>query len=406
MKIRSITGFCAGLDVVDTAAGFLTRARAAYVDAGFEVQTVRVALPPLSSLVDPARSGDALVDLARELEGRAHDHGIDYAALGPHRPGDPHRWAEALPRILDETQRVFVTLGLDDAHGQLFADQAAHAADAILAAAPIEPNGFANLRFSALARVPAGVPFLPAAYATPGMPTEFAVATEAADLARGAFAEAPSPVRAVDRLVAVIEETAASIESVARTLERSGVARFGGIDFSPAPFPRDADSIGATIESMGIEAVGRPGSVAASAMITSALDRARFPRTGFSGLFLPVLEDDTLARRAAQGSLRIEDLLLASTVCGTGLDTVPLPGDVDAESLTACLLDLGALALRLEKPLTARLMPMPGRAAGEPLDFDFPFFASGAVMPLRPGRVDGLLRRGPLPITPRRRRDA
>ena len=405
MKIRSITGFCADLDGVDAMAGFLDRARTAYVDAGFEVQTVRLALPPLSDVVEPARSPDALVELAREVEGRAHDRGIDYAALGPHRPGDPHRWVEALPRILDETQRVFVTLRLDDGHGQLFGEQAAHAADVILTAAPIEPNGFANLRFSALARVPAGVPFLPSAYARAGASSEFAVATEAADLARSVFAEASTPARALDRLVDRIEESAASIESVARTLERSGTARFGGIDFSPAPFPRDADSIGATIESMGVDAVGRPGSVAAAAMITSAVDRARFPRTGFSGLFLPVLEDDTLARRAAEGSLRIEDLLLASTVCGTGLDTVPVPGDVDAESLVACLLDLGALALRLEKPLTARLMPMPGRTAGEELDFDFPFFASGRVMPLRPGRVDGLLRRGPLPISPRRRRE-
>ena len=201
-----------------------------------------------------------------------------------------------------------------------------------------------------------------------------------------------------------MEEQGASLESVARTLEQHHDARFAGIDFSFAPFPDEANSIGAALESMGLDRAGAPGTTVAAAVLTSALDRARFTRTGFSGLFLPVLEDDRLAARAAEGSLRIEDLLLASTVCGTGLDTVPLPGDVDAASIVATLLDLGAIALRHRKPLTARLMPMPGRQAGEALDFDFPFFANGRVMPLRAGAVQGALRSGPIPIVPRPRR--
>ena len=135
-------------------------------------------------------------------------------------------------------------------------------------------------------------------------------------------------------------------------------------------------------------------------MLTSALGGVDLPLTGFSGLFLPVLEDDRLARRAADGDLRLEDLLLACTVCGTGLDTVPLPGDATADDLLPWLLDLGALALRLDKPLTARLMPMPGLEAGDPLEFDFPFFASGAVMDLPRTRWTGPLT--PLPVRARR----
>jgi len=97
---------------------------------------------------------------------------------------------------------------------------------------------------------------------------------------------------------------------------------------------------------------------------------------------LPVLEDATLAARAADGNLTIKDLLLYSAVCGTGLDTIPLPGDATVEELTAVLLDLAVLALRLNKPLTARLMPIPGLQAGDPTHFDFPFFANSRVMKL------------------------
>jgi len=95
-----------------------------------------------------------------------------------------------------------------------------------------------------------------------------------------------------------------------------------------------------------------------------------------------VLEDATLALRASEGTLTVKDLLLYSAVCGTGLDTIPLPGDASAEQLASLLLDVAALALRLDKPLTARLMPIPNKKAGDPTGFDFAFFANSRVMAL------------------------
>lgn len=97
---------------------------------------------------------------------------------------------------------------------------------------------------------------------------------------------------------------------------------------------------------------------------------------------LPVLEDAVLAQRAIEERLTAKDLLLYSAVCGTGLDTVPLPGDVSRDQITALLLDISALALRLNNPLTARLMPIPGKKAGGPTDFNFAFFANSRVMAL------------------------
>jgi uncharacterized protein (UPF0210 family) len=97
---------------------------------------------------------------------------------------------------------------------------------------------------------------------------------------------------------------------------------------------------------------------------------------------MPVLEDATLAKRAADGTLTIKDVLLYSAVCGTGLDTIPLPGDTTAEQITPLLLDLCALALRLDKPLTARLMPVPNKKAGDETNFDFGFFMNSRVMKL------------------------
>jgi len=160
--------------------------------------------------------------------------------------------------------------------------------------------------------------------------------------------------------------------------------------------------VGTALELLGIPVLGLSGTAAASAFLTDCLDQAQFTRTGFCGLMLPVLEDSILALRAAEGRLGLTELLLMSTVCGCGLDTIPLPGEVSMESLAALLIDLGALALRHNKPLTARLMPIPGKSAGDPIHFDFPYFADSRVMALPAMPLTGLLASSdPLELSPR-----
>ncbi|MEP6895624.1 MAG: DUF711 family protein, partial [Chloroflexota bacterium] len=222
-----------------------------------------------------------------------------------------------------------------------------------------------------------GSPFLPAAYHDKDKPA-FAVATESADLAVRAFENAKSIEEGRTNLISEIERHGKRLADIAKTLR----CKFYGIDFSLAPFPDDAHSLGNAVEKMGVPKIGLHGSLAAAAILTEAIDRANFPHIGFSGFMQPVLEDSVLAKRAAEGTLTIKDILLYSAVCGTGLDTVPLPGDTTAEQLTPLLLDLCALALRLDKPLTARLMPVPGKATGDDTNFDFGFFANSKVMSL------------------------
>ncbi len=63
-------------------------------------------------------------------------------------------------------------------------------------------------------------------------------------------------------------------------------------------------------------------------------------------------------------------------VCGTGLDTIPLPGDTSAEAIAHLLLDVATLAWRLNKPLSARLFPVPGKRAGESTAFSSPYLTN------------------------------
>src|SRR5262249_46343810 len=151
----------------------------------------------------------------------------------------------------------------------------------------------------------------------------------------------------------------------AESLEQDSGVEYAGLDFSLAPFPADDVSVGACIEALGVDCFGAPGTLAAVAALTSAIRAARLRRVGFCGVMRPVLEDWALARRVTEGRVSLSELLLSSTVCGTGLDTVPLPGDIGEDEIQGILAEVGALSIALDKPLTARLFPVPGRAAGE-----------------------------------------
>jgi len=393
MNIRALTGFLdpgwpVDSHLISDLAACLTAARQLLAEAGYPVQSLRLATPPPAEFSKPVPPS-ALGALARQLEAECFVHGIDYAALGPALPEEPDGYA-AIPEVLASTENIFASGLFADPESGLSFPAARACAQTIIDSATVSPDGFANLRFAALANVPAGAPFFPAAYHRGG-PTALAVATEAAELAVDALRDVPSLATARRRLVSMIEAHAAAITRFTQRVAAEREVHFLGIDFSLAPYPEHARSLGTAMEALGLPAAGLAGTVAAAAFLTDCLDQAQFLRTGFCGLLLPPLEDDTLAARAAEGSLTITDLLLCSAVCGTGLDTLPLPGDTTVDQITALLIDLGALALRLDKPLTARLMPIPGKAVGDEVHFDFPYFADSRVMALRARPLTGLL---------------
>ncbi|MCX7690004.1 DUF711 family protein [Thermoflexus sp.] len=367
MRIRAVTVFIPwNLQEVTRAGALASAARETLTRAGYEVQTMRLALPPSEA----SKDGTDFLCQAQEWEAIAREVGFDYLSLGPLGP-----LAVEIPRLFAETERIFASMMLTDGNA------VRTAAWIIRENATVAPDGFANLRFAALASVPPLGPFFPAAYHDGG-PMAIALATEAADLAVEAARAARDPAAALTMLQAQVEATGRYLAHLLRPLASRFSARFAGIDFSLAPFPEPERSIGTAIELLSGVPFGKAGTLAAVAGLAAAVQRADFPRTGFCGIMLPVLEDAVLARRAAEQQLRVNDLLLYSAVCGTGLDTLPLPGSASEEALARVLEDLRALSVRLGKPLTARLMPIPGREPGDAVRFDFAYLAPSAVMAL------------------------
>lgn len=397
MRIRSITiganmSHPLKADAFSILKSFQSRARTLFEGVGLEVQTVRLATQPFPEVVGD-RGPASAVSFARSLEALSQAHRIDYCSVGTvmaTRPGDNLAYMDVIPTVIRETEMVFVSALVAERASGINLSAIQKAAHIIADVARSTPSGFGNLRFAVLANCRAGSPFFPAAFHR-GADTTFSIATEAADLAVNSFAGAQSLDDARQALRASVERTARTIQGVCRALEAEFGFRFGGIDFSLAPYPEVARSIGHAVEQLGVDAFGGNGTLFAVALITGVLREAQFPRCGFSGLMLPVLEDHTLARRSAEELFDLDSLLLYSTVCGTGLDTVPLPGDVREDELAAILLDVATLALVADKPLTARLMPIPGKKAGERTEFDFSYFANARIMDVKGRGVGRIL---------------
>jgi uncharacterized protein (UPF0210 family) len=394
MKIRSITCFINPqypLNVDDVSSvGEITRlAVEKFWNAGYEVQTTRLATPPFPQIYTDL-SPQQTITAIQELEQVAETEGFNYVAVGPALIDKPESY-KLIPEIIAGTEKVFCSAEMATRQAGVSLAAVNASAEIITRLAPLDRNGFSNLYFTALSNVGPGSPYFPAAYHDGGQPT-FALALEAASLAVLAFERASSLNDGLARLRSLVEEHAHKLSAIGEAIQAENGLTFTGIDFSLAPFPERDASLGTAFEIIGVPRVGQHGSLGVAAILAATLDQADIPRVGFTGLLFPQLEDSVLAQRASEGSLTIKDLLMYSAVCGTGLDTIPLPGETTKLEIAALLFDLAALGLRLDKPLTARLMPIPGKQAGDPTDFDFDYFANSRVMSLDSSGLISFLR--------------
>jgi hypothetical protein len=376
---------------------FASRGRAAFQAAGIAVQTTRLSTQPLEQWLDPSSD---MVATVVEMARLATRSGLDYCSLGTIQgANDPQgdnvvALQDALPDLVIAADSCFASIQVarrHDGQGEVNLDAVKAAARVIRALSDGTPDGFGNLRFAAAANCPPHVPFFPASYyqqdnRNSGDP-EFGLALEGADLAVRAFTTARSHEEARENLLALLSDEAGRAAEICASLGADAGFTFTGLDISMAPHPSPGKSIAAALEMLSGQPLGSSGTLSAAAFMTGVLKEARnhLPTVGYSGLMLPVLEDQTLADRAAEGLVTIDTLLLMSAVCGLGLDTVPLPGDISLRQLEGIILDMASLAVRLDKPLTARLLPVPGKQAGDPAEWpDFSFFAKGKVMSVPP----------------------
>jgi uncharacterized protein (UPF0210 family) len=378
-KIRAVTAFV-NLDWRDyqrqiaDAVKMLHRAQTIFESRGYQVQTIRIATQPFPEYtrgMNPQQAVDffKLVDALAEQQMFA-------MSIGPAmlNANDPTSQADLLAEILAHTKNLNGSLVVAGEDGVRWAAVGA-AARVMKKLETSTEHSQGNFRFAAVANVPPLVPFFPAAYQT-GFGHQFAIAIESAPVVAAAVKNAPDIASARQRITDALAAVAFDVEGHAGRVDSETGWTYMGIDLSPAPSPAPNASIGAAIEELTKQPFGMSGTLTAAATLTAAIKDVKVKQTGYNGLMLPILEDARLAQRWSEGRISADALLAYSAVCGTGLDTIPLPGDTTPEQLSLTIADMASLSVKWHKPLSARLMPVVGKGWGETTDFDSPFIVN------------------------------
>jgi len=386
-KIRAITAFV-NLDrtqfqqqIADTLK-VLRRAQTIFESRGYQVQTIRIATQPFPEYTR-GMTTDQAVTFFKQLDALAEQQKFAMS-IGPAmlNAGDTPAQADLLAEILSSTRTLVGSLTVAGDDGVRWGAVGA-AARVMKKLEESTEHSQGNFRFAAAALVPPVTPFFPTAYHT-GFGHQFALALESANVVAAAFKNAPDLPTAKQRLTDALAAAAFDIERHAGRVDQETGWTYMGIDLSPAPSPGKDTSIGAAIENLTAQPVGLSGTLTAAATITAAIKDVKVKQTGYSGLMLPVLEDSVLAERWSEGRISVDALLSYSAVCGTGLDTIPLPGNTSEEELSLVIGDVASLAVKWHKPLSARLMPITGKGWGETTEFDNPFLVNATLQQFGP----------------------
>jgi uncharacterized protein (UPF0210 family) len=381
-KIRAITAFV-NLDraqyqqQIAEAMTLLKRARTIFESRDYEVQTIRIATQPFPEYTKGLTTEQALA-FFKNYDALAAKEKFS-ASIGPamFNASDPESQANLLVDILKNTDSINASLVVADENGVRW--PSVGAAARVMQKLSATEHSQGNFKFSAIALVPPLTPFFPGSYHT-GFGHQFAIALESANTVAAAFQGAPDLATARRRLTDRLGSEAFAIEALAGRVDQDTGWTYMGIDLSPAPMKNV--SIAAALETLTSQPIGSPGTLTGAATITAAIRDIQVKQTGYSGLMLPVLEDSRLAQRWSEGRLSLDSLLSYSAVCGTGLDTVPLPGDISEQQLELIIGDMASLAVKWHKPLSARLLPVAGKKAGDTTEFDDPYLVNATLQPI------------------------
>jgi uncharacterized protein (UPF0210 family) len=385
---------------------------------GIPVVNKRIAVSPIA-VVGAALSPADLVEIARTLDAAAREVHVDFiggfsALVEKGLARGDRSLIAAIPEALSATERVCASVNVASTRAGINMDAVLLLGQTIRRAAELtaDRDGAACTKLCIFANIPEDIPFMAGAYLGIGE----------ADAVINVGVSGPGVVKkAIDRALAIrpnldlgslselIKKTAYKVTRVGELIgrevaEQLGIS-FGVVDLSLAPTPHVGDSVGEIFQSLGLLAIGVPGTTAALALLNDAVKKggafASSRVGGLSGAFIPVSEDLNISEAARNGHLCLEKLEAITSVCSVGLDMVAIPGDTSPETISAIIADEMAIGVINNKTTAARLIPVPGKAAGDHAYFGG-LMGQSTILPVNNARADNpFIRRGgfiPAPI--------
>jgi hypothetical protein len=353
---------------------------------GIPVVNKRIAVSPVAVFSAPF-SASGLVEVAKALDEAAKEVNVDFiggftALVEKGIAKGDGALIEAIPEALAETERVCSSINVASTRAGINMDAVLIMGKTIKKAAELtaSADGLACAKLCVFSNIPEDIPFMAGAYLGIGEPEAVInVGVSGPGVVKKAIdrAIASTPNLDLGRLAELIKHTSYKVTRIGELIGREVAAelkiRFGVVDLSLAPTPNVGDSVGEIFQSLGLLSIGVPGSTAALALLNNAVKAggafASSHVGGLSGAFIPVSEDLNISESARAGHLTLEKLEALTSVCSVGLDMVAIPGDTSEDTISAIIADEMAIGVINKKTTAARLIPVPGKKAGDSAHF-------------------------------------
>ena len=353
---------------------------------GIQVVNKRISISPIAVAAAPFNS-EQMVHIAQILDEIALEVGIDFiggfsALVEKGIAKGDQALIQAIPKALAMTRRLCASVNVASTRAGINMDAVLLMAGAIKEAAHLtaDADGLACAKLCVFCNIPQDVPFMAGAYLGVGeADAVVSVGVSGPGVVKKAVDRAlkAEPEMDLGQIAEAIKVTACKVTRVGELIGREVAQKlglpFGVVDLSLAPTPTVGDSVGEIFESLGLAKTGLPGSTAALAMLNDAVKKggafASSHVGGLSGAFIPVSEDLNIAQAVEMGHLNLEKLEAMTSVCSVGLDMVAVPGNTSKETLAGIMADEMAIGMVNSKTTATRLIPVPGKKAGEQANF-------------------------------------
>jgi uncharacterized protein (UPF0210 family) len=380
------------------------------VEYGIPIINKRISVTPIA-LVAASSDDTDYTPYAQTLDAVAKELRVDFvggfsALVQKGFSVGDRRLLDAIPHALAATERVCASVNVAGTKSGINMDAVRRMGEVIKAAAEetADRDGLGCAKLVVFCNAPEDNPFMAGAFHGPGEGENcLNVGVSGPGVVKAAL-EAHKTA-SFDELADVIKKTAFKITRMGQLVGMEAAKRlgvpFGILDLSLAPTPAVGDSVARILEEMGLESAGTHGATAALAMLTDMIKKGGVMASthvgGFSGAFIPVSEDEGMVRAVKDGSICLDKLEAMTSVCSVGLDMIALPGDTPAATISAIIADEMAIGMVNNKTTAVRVIPVPGKRAGEWAEFGG-LLGGAPIMAVNPsGSADFIARGGRIP---------
>jgi len=380
---------------------------------GIPIINKRISVTPLA-IVASSSEEDDYTPFAETLDETAKELGVDFiggfsALVQKGMSSGDEKLIKSLPRALSRTERTCASVNVASTKSGINMDAVKLMGEIIVktAEATSHKDGIGCAKLVVFCNAPEDNPFMAGAFHGTG---EAESALNVGVSGPGVIKAALENCRGMnfDELAETIKKTAFKITRMGQLVGMEAARRigvpFGILDLSLAPTPAVGDSVARILEEIGLEAAGTHGTTAALALLTDMVKKGGVMASanvgGFSGAFIPVTEDEGMIAAVKNGAITLDKLEAMTCVCSVGLDMIPLPGDTSASTIAAIIADEMAIGMINNKTTAVRVIPVPGKKAGDWAEFGG-LLGGSPVIAVNRAKSDAFINRGgriPAPI--------